>query len=85
MRLWRSGAGEHPVARVTFCSEVASLHWGRGTISNFERWLYQRDQPDDAPAGVTTFPDAQLSQTPAYPSNLTTVGASWMTSVLMLV
>jgi hypothetical protein len=55
--------------------------WGRGVVSNFERWLYQRDEPPTVQDGVVTFPDARVSQTPAHPSNATPHGASWMTAV----
>ena len=54
----------------------AEFKWGRGTVSNFERWLYQRDEPATTPNGVVTFPDARVTQTPAWPANRT-----WMTSV----
>jgi len=54
---------------------------GRGTVSNFERWLHQRDQPPTIPGGVQTFPDARLTQTPAFHFNDSWWTSTWMTAV----
>lgn len=44
-----------------------SFH-GHGRVSNLERWLHQRSEPIGAAngSGVYTYPDAKLTQTPAY-------------------
>ena len=59
----------------------AEFDYGRGTVSNFERWLYQRDEPATVPGGVRTFPDARLTQTPAFFHNGSWSTTTWMTAV----
>ena len=53
----------------------------RGVVSNIERFLYQRDEPVSVEGGVLTFPDARVSQTPSFPSNVSVSGGSWMSVV----
>ena len=48
--------------------------YGRGRVSNLERWLHQRSEPSPEGHGVRSFPDARITQTPAPPSN-----GTWMT------
>ena len=55
----------------TLLCETTVKMMGGGEVKNFERWLFQRDVPA---AGVITFPDAKITQTPALPSPRT-----WMT------
>jgi len=53
------------------CSTTLKMRGG-GSVKNFERWLFQRDAPA---AGVVTYADAKITQTPALP----TTRRTWMT------
>ena len=52
----------------------AHFKWGRGLVSNYERWLSQRAAPAADGGGLLAYPDGRMTQTPAPPSNHT-----WMT------
>ena len=39
--------------------------YGRGRVSNLERWLHQRSEPSPEGHGVRSFPDARITQTPS--------------------
>lgn len=52
---------------------LASAHFtfGRGLVSNFERYLHQRSEPAaEGGGGMSSQPDARITQTPAPPSNV---------------